>query len=183
MSTTDEIRADIERTHRELGSDVDALADKVNPAKALHRKTSRVRSALAGVRDRVMGAADDTAHNVGSAAGSAAHAVGDVPHRISAQTRGNPVAVGVIAVAAGWILGSLLPASEPEKRAAEHVKDAAQPVLDDVKEAAHDAAEHLKEPVRDAAESVKEQAREGAETVRAEAGSSADPSSGPRPTA
>ena len=29
----DEIRANIERTRSELGSDVDALADKVNPSK------------------------------------------------------------------------------------------------------------------------------------------------------
>ena len=31
----DEIRADIERTRQELGRDVDALAEKVNPTKAV----------------------------------------------------------------------------------------------------------------------------------------------------
>jgi Protein of unknown function (DUF3618). len=40
----DEIRADIERTRRELGSDVDALADKVSPSKIVDRQVSKVRA-------------------------------------------------------------------------------------------------------------------------------------------
>jgi len=39
----DEIRADIERTRQELGSDVDALADKVSPSKIVDRQVDKVR--------------------------------------------------------------------------------------------------------------------------------------------
>ena len=53
------IRADIEQTRRELGSDVDALADKVSPSKIVDRQTDKVKQAFGSVRDRVMGAADD----------------------------------------------------------------------------------------------------------------------------
>ena len=50
------IRADIEQTRRELGQDVDALADKVNPSKAMHRQTSKVTGAFRSARERIMGA-------------------------------------------------------------------------------------------------------------------------------
>ena len=36
----DAIREDIERTRRELGQDVDALSDKVNPGKIAQRQSS-----------------------------------------------------------------------------------------------------------------------------------------------
>ena len=55
----DQIRADIERTRAELGRDVDALAEKVSPTKAVSRQTERVRSGLITVRENIMGSADD----------------------------------------------------------------------------------------------------------------------------
>ncbi len=59
MSDPDVIRSDIERTRLELGQDVDALADKVNPAKAAQRQTDKVRRAATRLKDRVMGSAGD----------------------------------------------------------------------------------------------------------------------------
>ncbi|TFD05905.1 DUF3618 domain-containing protein [Cryobacterium sp. TMT1-2-2] len=44
--TPDQIRSDIERTRRELGGDVDALADKVTPSKIIQRQTDKVKSAF-----------------------------------------------------------------------------------------------------------------------------------------
>lgn len=55
----DQIRADIERTRAELGRDVDALAEKVSPTKAVSRQTDRVRSGLINVKENIMGSADD----------------------------------------------------------------------------------------------------------------------------
>ena len=40
----DAIRADIEQTRRELGSDVDALADKVSPSKMMDRQADKVKN-------------------------------------------------------------------------------------------------------------------------------------------
>ncbi|WP_156364145.1 DUF3618 domain-containing protein, partial [Curtobacterium sp. Leaf261] len=54
MSTPDEIRAEIEATRGNLGSDVDALADKVNPSSIAHRQTEKVKGRFESVRESVM---------------------------------------------------------------------------------------------------------------------------------
>ena len=46
----DQIRAEIEKTRRELGGDVDALADKVSPSKIVDRQTDKVKHAWVGAR-------------------------------------------------------------------------------------------------------------------------------------
>src|SRR6476646_3478416 len=93
----DQIRADIERTRRELGGDVDALADKVTPSKIVERQTDKIKGAFGSVRDKVMGAADDVGSSVHDAGASAAGAVVDVKDRAVAKAEGNPMAVGLIA--------------------------------------------------------------------------------------
>ena len=59
MTDPEVIREEIERTRQELGDDVDALADKVNPTKIAQRQTDKVKGALGNVKDRVMGTAGD----------------------------------------------------------------------------------------------------------------------------
>ena len=118
----DAIRADIEQTRRELGSDVDALADKVSPSKIVDRQADKVKQAFGSVRDRVMGAADDA--GIGAVATPDA-TVGDVKDRVVAKAEGNPLAVGLIAFGAGLLLASLIPASTKEKELAADVKEQA----------------------------------------------------------
>jgi len=168
MSNPAEIREDIERTRAELGQDVDALADKVNPAKAAQRQGHRVKRALSSVKDRLMGTAEDvgdSAHHVADRAGSA---IADAPHRVASSTRGNPIAVGLIAFGAGLLAASLVPASKPEQRLADKAKDAAEPLIDEVKDVAAASADHLREPAREAVDSVRERAAEAADTVKDE---------------
>jgi hypothetical protein len=55
----DEIRADIERTRAELSDDVDALADTANPKNIAKRQATRVKEAVVGVKEHVMGSASD----------------------------------------------------------------------------------------------------------------------------
>ncbi|WP_372967596.1 DUF3618 domain-containing protein [Microbacterium sp.] len=161
----DEIRADIERTRRELGSDVDALADKVTPSKIMDRQMGRMRGALGSVRERVMGAADDAGSSLSDAGGR----VGDVKDRAVAKAEGNPLAVGLIAFGAGLLLASLVPASSKEKDLAATVKDQAQPLVDQVTDVAKEVGEHLKEPAQASVESVKESAQESVAAVKDEA--------------
>jgi len=170
----DQIRSDIEATRRELGSDVDALADKVNPSKAMHRQTSKMKGALRSAKDRVMGVADDARENVSGAMHDAADTMGDMPHRVSEQARGNPLAVGLIAFGVGWLASSLVPSSGAEKKAASAVKEAAQPLMHEAADAAKQVADDLKEPARDAASAIRETASEGADHVRSEAQSGAE---------
>jgi gas vesicle protein len=166
MSTSpDAIRADIEQTRRELGTDVDALADKVTPSKIVDRQADKVKHAFGSVRDRVMGVADDT----GSAMSDAGDGLSHAKDKVVARAEGNPMAVGLIAFGAGLLLASLIPASTKEKAIAADVKEQAQPLVDEVADAAKEVGGHLEEPVRQAAEAVKETAADAVETVKADA--------------
>ena len=113
----DAIRADIERTRRELGQDVDALSDKVNPGKIAQRQTDKVRHAATRMKDRLFGSASDVTDSTQSAVGHAGEAIADAPKRVASATQGNPVALGLIAFGAGLLAASLIPASKAEQQA------------------------------------------------------------------
>ena len=56
MSThPEDIKRDIEATREELSRDVDALHDKVSPARVLERRVDTAKGAIGGVKDKVMG--------------------------------------------------------------------------------------------------------------------------------
>lgn len=164
----DVIRDDIERTRRELGQDVDALADKVNPGKMAQRQTDKVRRAASRLKDRVMGTASDVVDSTQDVVGHAGEAVADAPRKVASATQGNPVAVGLIAFGVGWLLSSLVPASKPEREMADKLETAAAPLVDEVKDVAKESAEHLREPAREAVDAVKDRAAEAVDTVKAE---------------
>ena len=68
----DEIRADIERTRRELGQDVDALAEKVSPTKAVSRQTNRIKDGFIHAKENIMGSPEQHRHE--PSLGDRAHA-------------------------------------------------------------------------------------------------------------
>ncbi|QYF73415.1 DUF3618 domain-containing protein [Cryobacterium sp. PAMC25264] len=164
------LRAQIENTRRELGADVDALADKVTPGKIMQRQTDKVTGALGSMRDRVMGSASDAGSSLSGTADDASGAV----RNVAEQAKGNPLAVGLIAFGVGWLASSLIPASTAEKRIGRNVKEAAEPLVHEVTDAAKEVGENLKQPLADAADSVKGTATDAAGTVKAETTSSAD---------
>src|SRR6478735_3006302 len=104
----DEIRSNIEETRRELGTNVDALADKVSPSKIAERQADKVKGAFRSAREHVMGSASD-------ARDSASSTVSDTADKAQSAVKGNPLAVGLIAVGIGWLAASLIPASDAEK--------------------------------------------------------------------
>jgi ElaB/YqjD/DUF883 family membrane-anchored ribosome-binding protein len=174
MSNPDDLRRDIERTRSELGQDVDALADKVTPSKIAERQTRKVRRAMTSLKDRVMGAASDVTDSTHDAIEHAGDALADAPQKVVSGTRGNPIAVGLIAFGVGWLAASLIPASNVERRAADQAKDAAAPLLDEVKDVAAETADHLREPAKNAVDAVKDRATEAVDTVREEGAAAAD---------
>jgi len=163
----DEIRADIESTRAELGTDVDALADKVSPSKIAHRQMGKVRGAFVGARDRVMGSASELGEH-------ASDTMGDAAHKTKVKAEGNPLAVGLIAFGIGWLAASLIPASEKEKELASSVKEAATPLVNEAKDAAKEVADSMQQPARHAADEIKQTAAEGVEDVKEQAGSAAE---------
>jgi uncharacterized protein DUF3618 len=187
-SDPDRIRLDIETTRRELSADVDALTEKVDPRRVVHRRTDRARGALSNLRETVMGGAStaeeatrDTLSSVQDSTTSSAATVSDAassaPEMIRGRTEGNPLAAGLMAFGAGWLVSSLIPASQPEQDAATQVQDAVrehgQPVAEDLATATQEVKEGLREPARQAAESLKGAATEATATVKQEVRSAA----------
>lgn len=169
----DAIREEIERTRRELGTDVDALADKVTPSKIAHRQADKVRSAVGGVRDRVFGVASDARHSAGGAVHDLKDGASELPHKAKQVAEGNPLAVGLIAFGVGWLSSSLLPASDRESQLGETIKEKAQPLVAEAKQAAKSVAEDLKEPAKDAVDAVKASASGAVDSIKDEASSAA----------
>lgn len=163
----DDIRSDIEYTRRELGNDVDALAEKVTPSKVMHRQTERVRHAARTAKERVFGVMEDAQENVGEA-------MTDAPRRVVETAKGNPLAAGLIAFGVGWLAASLIPASEKEKELTTTLKEKAEPVASEMTDAAKQMAQDMREPAKDAMGAVKESATEAADTVKAEGASTAE---------
>ncbi|MDQ0675540.1 gas vesicle protein [Pseudarthrobacter siccitolerans] len=193
----DAIRADIEATRARLGTDVDAVADKVTPSNVVHRQTDKVKDAVTGVKERIMGAADsasstvqdrmhsgtghasgalhstgDTLHdakdNVGAKLSDAGTAISHTPDQVKTKTQGNPLAAGLIAFGAGMLVSSLIPPSQKEREAAQQLKTAAEPLATQVTDAAKDMVQDLKEPAQEAMENVKATATDGVQNVKAE---------------
>ena len=87
----DAIRSDIEATRARLGTNVDAVADKVTPSNIVHRQTDKVKDAMSGVKEKIMGAADSTttraqdtlhhaAHSSAGHTSNALHSTGESLH-------------------------------------------------------------------------------------------------------
>jgi ElaB/YqjD/DUF883 family membrane-anchored ribosome-binding protein len=169
MSTPDEIRADIERTRGELGSDVDALADKVSPSAIAHRQTEKVKSRFQGVRESVMGAADSARSSVSGTASGTTGQAKDVAHKGVEKAKGNPLAVGLIAFGAGWLVSSLIPTSDKEEELAGELKEQAAPLVAEVKEQAKDVGSQLGDAAKEHAQDLKGTAQDAAQTVKDEA--------------
>ncbi|MBS0022913.1 DUF3618 domain-containing protein [Microbacterium paraoxydans] len=166
----DAIRADIERTRAEFGRDVDALADKVTPSKVVHRQTQKMKGAARSVVDRVMGVADDTGDRIGDATSS----VADAGRHAVTKAQGNPLAVGLMAFAAGLVVAAVIPSSAKEKELAGELKEKAQPLVDEAAQVAKTVGEDLREPAQEAFAAVKDEATGAAEHIRDEASSAVD---------
>ncbi|ADX71669.1 DUF3618 domain-containing protein [Pseudarthrobacter phenanthrenivorans] len=193
----DAIRSDIEATRARLGTNVDAVADKVTPSNIVHRQTDKVKGAVTGVKEKIMGAADsasttvqDTVHSGAGHTGNAMHSTGETlhgakdtaaaklndagtaisqaPDQVKAKTQGNPLAAGLIAFGAGMLISSLIPASQKERQAADQLKTAAQPLATQVTDAAKTVVEDLKEPAQEAMDNVKATATDAAQNVKTE---------------
>ncbi|WP_240474440.1 DUF3618 domain-containing protein [Intrasporangium chromatireducens] len=184
----DEIRMEIERTRGNLSRDVNQLGDAVSPGSIANRQKTKMRRQMSGWKDRVMGSADDlhdqtsgTAQDLRARGSDAMDQVSetthDVAHSARRKTQGNPLAAGLIALGAGALLGSLLPASTKEREAAQSLKEKAQPVLqdaaDEAKQVGQEMADHLKGPAQDSVQEVKAQAQDSVQEVKGQAQSSA----------
>ena len=202
---TARLRQEIEQTREDLTRDVDRLAEKTSPSRIVERRVRRTRDRLSGLKEKIMGSdersyggsggvasstkdtargaaesaketlvgAKDQVTHAGERAQEAAH---DAVTGVRERTEGNPLAAGVVAFGIGWLVSSLLPASDAETHAAQRAGEVAQehggPVLEEAKQAAQEVGQELSGHAKEAAQQVKERAQEAAQTVREEATSS-----------
>jgi gas vesicle protein len=193
----EELKRSIEQSRRKVGQDVDALTEKVSPSRVVGRRVERARGGVHRLKEHVMGTTESVGGSVSDTAGSAASSVHDATSRVSdavgsapamarSRTRGTPLAAGLIAFAAGWIVAAGIPASTQERELAQEAKDkAAGPVKEHAAQVAQELKDDLREPAQEAVASVKQTAsqavsdvaddgRSAAQQVADEAHSSAD---------
>jgi ElaB/YqjD/DUF883 family membrane-anchored ribosome-binding protein len=176
MTTTNDpeaIRDEIDRTRGRLSEDVDVLTESVRPSSVAKRTAQRATGRAGRLKESVMGSAHDTTSAGADKAHDVAEGVKSAPDLARRQARGNPLAAGAVALAAGWLVGSLLPASSKERELATTAKEKAEPLVDQAKSVAQETAQNLKEPAQQAAQSVKETAQQGVEHVKGESSSAA----------
>lgn len=183
-TTPDELRTDVEYRRAHLARNVDLLADRMTPSKMAQRKVDSMRHRVSGVKERVMGTAQDTAQGTSSslhqaadsisetareAGSSAQEAIQQAPAQIKRQTQGSPLAAGLMAFGAGMLAAALLPTTQAEEHAGqrlrEHSDELLEPVKQTVLDAAHEVRDELKEPVAQAVESVKGTAQDAVSTT------------------
>jgi hypothetical protein len=183
-----QIRASIEDTQDDLGRNVDALTDKVNPRRAAQQRVERARGTWQKVRENVMGTASDARDasmhardtamhardvsqsrlsDASSAAGERLHTMGN---KTQQQAQGHPLAAGLVAFGLGILASSLLPASPSERRMAGQLRNKASEHSGELKQQAtgmaRQAQDNLREPAQRAAESVKSKAGQSASALR-----------------
>jgi hypothetical protein len=191
------LRRQIEQTRAELSRDVDALGEAASPGNIARRQTEKVADTVRGaghsLKEKIMGsddpydtepgltgrasgAASGVGEKVGDVAGSARDTVAAAPSAVKQRTRGNPLAAGLVALGAGWLLGSLLPSSEKERELAVTAKEQARDsgLVDEVRSVAQQVVEEVKPRAQEAADQVRAAATESVETVKQDASSAAD---------
>ncbi|WP_235833647.1 DUF3618 domain-containing protein [Aeromicrobium chenweiae] len=168
------IEHDIESSREDLSRNFDALADRVSPGRVVGRRVDSVKGRIAGAKDSVMGSASSMSDASGSAVGS----LSDTAGAVSRRAEGNPLAAGLIAFGAGWLVSSLMPASNAEARLAgqaiDTAKEQGQPLVDHAKSVAQEVGDDLKGKAAEAASDVKDTATESAQHVKDEGQSAAE---------
>jgi Protein of unknown function (DUF3618) len=168
----EQIRLDIEKTRAELATDVDTLREKVSPSGIAHRRTQAVKGRLTAAKDKVMGSTGSATSSPSSTGSQLSEKASEAPTTMKQQTQGNPLAAGLIAFGAGWLISSLIPASQKEQQITLEAKDKASEHSDTLtaplKEAAQGARDNLEGPARDAADSVRSSASDAAATVKSQ---------------
>jgi len=139
--TSDHIREDIEQTRGRMGETVEAIGYKTDVK-------SRVKDNIAEKKDALVSRVSGTMPD-GEQVKSGARKVG-----LSKQ---NPLGLGIAAVAAGFVVGTLLPSTSVED---ERLGEMSDQVGEKAREAGQEALERGKDVAREAVDSAKQTAGE-----------------------
>ena len=74
---SDQLRRQIEQTRQELGTDVDALTEKVSPKRVVERRVEGTKNAIGGFKERIMGTTSDVTSSAGGTVSGTASSMQD----------------------------------------------------------------------------------------------------------
>ena len=162
-----DIEQQIEETRERMGDTVEALSAKADvPGRMrgyVSDKKDAVTSKLTGAKDAVAGSGSSMA----STGGDMAHSATDTARRGAGIAKDNPLGLAVGAVAAGFLVGTLLPSTRIEN---EKLGPMADEIKDQARQIGGEAIEHGKdiaqETAQQAAETAKQQTREHSEQLQ-----------------
>lgn len=188
MSDPDQLESNVNQTRDSLHRDVLRLNEQVSPRQFVGTRKEKIKNRAGAIKDRLMGSADDPGQAAKDKAGSAldsvkdatdsagaklGDAVGSAPQVLRKQTEGNPLAAGLIAFGAGWLLSALIPASDAEQQAARKVEQNADGLIEPLQQSAKEVADNLQQPLQDSADALKQTATDAADRTREHAKSAA----------
>jgi phage tail protein X len=142
-----QIRQEIEETRAEMGDTVDALAYKTDVK-------TRVKESISDKRERLIQQVQGTTHKVGEATPDGQQVKEGAQQAVGIAEE-NPIGLALGGLAAGFLVGMMLPSSKLED-------ERVGPIADQVKETAAETAGEALDRGREVAGQVAEQAVEGA---------------------
>jgi gas vesicle protein len=148
-----EIRQEIEETREQMGDTVNALAYKADVK-------TRIKDSVGSKRDRFFSQMQGTGHKVGEAVPDGEQ-VKEGARQAVGVAQENPIGLALGGLAAGFLVGMLLPSTKIED-------ERVGPLADQVKETATETGKEALDRGRQVAGEVAEQAVEGAKEIGGE---------------
>jgi len=157
--TPDQIRDEIEQTRGRMGETADALAYKADvksrTKEAIADKKDSLVGSIGSGKDSVVGAADSLVSRMGGVVPDGSNVRSAAAK--TGMSRENPMGFALVGVAAGFILGTLLPRTNTENRTLGTLSDE---VTDKAKEAAQESLQRGKAVAQDALDAATETLQE-----------------------
>jgi hypothetical protein len=149
-----QIRQEIEETRAEMGDTVNALAYKADVK-------TRMKESISDKRDRLVEQIQGKTHKLGEVTPDSGQAK-ESAREVVGVAEENPLGLAIGGLAAGFLVGMMLPSSRLED-------ERVGPIADQVKETAAETAGEAVDRGREVASQVAEQAAAGAKEVGREA--------------
>lgn len=192
----EELRRDIERTRADMDHTLAQIEDRVSPSRIKDRQVDRFQERWDRTRTSVMGTSDhgpqredrvgqtddrnrsrasDMADRANQNVQQLTDSARQAPDRLEDATRGNPLALGLIAFGIGALAGGLVPATRPERQLATGLREQfEEPIRDELQHAGTEVRDELQEHARSAVEETRQTAKGAADRTTAEAEQRAD---------
>ena len=189
MGTTEaHLRRTAEEDRSRMSDTLEAIGDRLSPERVVERRKAAIGQGFKRVRESVMGSpsyvepasqrlregAHDMKDDVKDAARSAAEKVQHAPAALAEQTRGNPIAAGIVAFGVGMLVATAFPQTRTEQELLESARPTLDRAKEELREAGRDLGADAKQRAQTAAQEVKSAGTEAAQRVKDETQTSAE---------